>query len=586
MSRSIAFGILYLIVSLQLTFSQEYGNRYELVKMDKEINTFRHEAAPVVSPDGNTLYFFVQNHPENTLGKDDTQDIWYSKKDETGKWSKAEHLRAPFNIHASNQVFTVFQDGSLFIRGGKSKGEKGFSIVSNGSLKEIDVKDFKVLNKGRFYGASMSEDRKHIILYFSEKDKSALSDLYISHLIADNKYTRPEKLALSTATDEVGPFISPDQKVLYFASGRNAPNKQGGVDIYRSERLDDTWTNWSEPINLGKPINTAALDFYFTIDRDGNIFTSRANKAVEGAQLDLYQLVPKKITIQLAGSVLNEKTLDPLPADVVIKLQDVDPIQLKANSKGEFATKIPEVTTYTIRATYEGFIPKEETHKIPTLNGDTTLSVHLQLKPVAKKLIVAGNVYDKKTDKLIEAKVDVKELKAKTGKSLSTRNGNYETEVEKTGWFKITASAEGYLNATDSVQLESEEFSPALRDLYLSPIEIGVTVILKNIYFDFDKTTLKRESYPELDKVVELLKQNPTVEVEIAGHTDDKGSDQYNENLSQGRSQAVVDYLISQGIATSRLRAKGYGESKPIDTNDTEAGRANNRRVEFTILKK
>jgi outer membrane protein OmpA-like peptidoglycan-associated protein len=110
-------------------------------------------------------------------------------------------------------------------------------------------------------------------------------------------------------------------------------------------------------------------------------------------------------------------------------------------------------------------------------------------------------------------------------------------------------------------------------------------VRLKNIYFDFDKTTLKKESFVELDKVVDFLRRNPTVEIKIEGHTDSKGSDEYNLNLSQGRSQSVVDYLSSQGIDRSRLSAQGYGESKPIDTNDTDAGRANNRRVEFTIVK-
>lgn len=125
-----------------------------------------------------------------------------------------------------------------------------------------------------------------------------------------------------------------------------------------------------------------------------------------------------------------------------------------------------------------------------------------------------------------------------------------------------------------------------LQPILAGSIEVGVTVRLENIYFDFDKTTLKSESFTELNKVVELLNQNSSVEIEIAGHTDNKGSDQYNEDLSQGRSQSVVDYLISQGIASYRLSARGYGESKPVDTNDTDAGRANNRRVEFTVLKK
>jgi OmpA-OmpF porin, OOP family len=142
------------------------------------------------------------------------------------------------------------------------------------------------------------------------------------------------------------------------------------------------------------------------------------------------------------------------------------------------------------------------------------------------------------------------------------------------------------LNTSDSAEVESEEMTPVTKDIYLQPIEVGLTVRLKNIYFDFDKTTLKKESFVELNKVVDFLKQNPHVEIEISGHTDSKGSDDYNLNLSQGRSQAVVDYIISQGIEDFRLTAQGYGETKPIDTNDSEDGRANNRRVEFTVVKK
>jgi outer membrane protein OmpA-like peptidoglycan-associated protein len=582
---------LLLLLLVSLTFcaraQQQSMLRYELVKMDKNVNTFRHEAAPVISPDGNTLYFFVQNHPDNTLGKDDTQDIWVSKKDANGVWGVAEHLRNPYNIHSSNQVFTVFDDGSLFIRGGRSKGEKGFSIVANGSLKELDVKDFKSMNKGRFYGASMSADKKFMVIYFSEKDNAELSDLYLSQAQPDGSWSRPEKMSLSTTTDEVGPFIGPDQKTLYFGSARQAPGRQGGVDIYKTTRLDDTWKKWSDPINMGKPINTNALDFYFTIDRDGNIFTSRANKALEGAQLDLYQLVPKTFKVNLTGVVLNEKTQDPIVAALDVKIKEREPLKLKSNTTGKFETKLPETQAITIAASAEGFLPKEQSLKLPVLTADTTVFVEILLKPVAKKLLVMGNVYDKKTEKLIAAKVDVTLRKdRKTTFKVPAEKGTFEKEVPKLGWYMLNATAEGYLNATDSVELESEELSPATRDLYLEPIEIGVTVRLKNIYFDFDKTTLKKESFTELNKVADFLKQNATVEIEIAGHTDSKGSDDYNANLSQGRSQSVVDYLVSQGIESFRLTAHGYGESKPIDTNDTEPGRANNRRVEFTVVKK
>ena len=567
---------------------QEVSARYELVKMDKTVNTFRHEAAPAVSPDGKTLYFFVQNHPDNTYGKDDTQDIWVSRKNDQGVWSPAEHLSSPFNIHPSNQVFTILPDGNIFIKGGRSKGEKGFSLANaRGSLVELDVKEFKKMNKGRFYGATMSADKKHIIIYFSEKENSPISDLYGSHLQGDGSYSQPVKLKLSTTTDEVGPFIGPDQKTLFFGSARLAPGRQGGVDIYKSTVLDDTWMNWSEPINLGKPVNTAALDFYFTMDTGGNIFTSRANKALEGAQLDLYMLVPRTFGITLAGTVFNQKTNDPLQANVEIRLVDRDPLMLRSNASGKFESKIPEVSGYAVTASLEGFLPVSESVKIPLLYSDTTIHIDIPLTPLAKELILNGKVYDQKTNRQIPAKLDVA-LKNNNATSfkINAAKGSYQQEIEQLGWYVITASSEGYINTVDSIWINDKDVTPVTKDLVLQPIEVGLTVRLKNIYFDFDKTSLKNESFVELDKVVEFLKQNSSVEVEISGHTDNKGSDEYNETLSQGRSEAVVNYIIGQGVDSYRLTAHGYGESKPIDTNDAEEGRANNRRVEFTVMKK
>jgi outer membrane protein OmpA-like peptidoglycan-associated protein len=561
--------------------------RYELVSMGKKVNTFHHEGAPIVSPDGNTLYFFVQNHPENTYGKDESQDIWMTKKDANGEWETPTHLTSPFNESRSNQVCTVFPDGSLCIKGGRSKNEKGFSLVTGRSLQELDIDDFNKMNKGRFYGGSMSGDKKHIIIYMSEVQNSPNSDLYESHLLPNGSWSRPAKLKLSTTLDDVGPFIGPDQKTLYFGSARQGKGRQGGVDIYKAIRLDDTWANWSEPVNLGKPINTGGDDFYFTMDQNGNVYTSRANKAIEGAQLDLYMLVPKVFKIDLVGTVFNKKTQQPMPASVEVKMKDKDVLKLTASDAGKFETKIDETREVIVSASAPDFLLNTETFPIPVVNSDTTINVEIDLTPIAKKLILSGDVLDKKTGKPVTAKVSG-QLKSdkKTNFKVDAAGGKYEQEIPKLGWYILAVSATGYVNTTDSVWINSDEVSPVTKDLYLQPIEVGLTVRLKNIYFDFDKTTLKSQSFLELNKVVDFLKQNQTVEIEISGHTDSKGSDDYNLNLSQGRSQAVVDYLITQGIDSYRLTAHGYGETKPVDTNDTEEGRANNRRVEFTIVKK
>jgi outer membrane protein OmpA-like peptidoglycan-associated protein len=582
------FSLPVLVVAFFAAQSQTFSPRYELVKIGSQVNTFYHEAAPVVSPDGKDLYFFVANHPENTFGKDNSQDIWVTHKDDNGAWSPAKRLGPPLNQNRANQVFQVLPNGSLLVRG-KAKSEKGFSLVTpSGSWTELRIKDFDSMNKGRFSGATISADGRHMVLYFSEIENSIRSDLYITHDLGDGQWSRPEKLKISNNSDEFGPFIGPDNKTLYFASDRSAPGKQGGADIYKSERLDDSWNNWSEPANLGKPINTAAGDAYFTIDANGNVYTSRANSRVDGGNLDIFMLIPKNIKVKIAGVVLNAKNNQSLAANVVVSLKDQKPITLKVPISGKFETRIPEIDQYVVSATAEGFLPKEETFSVPPLQGDTTLNIEILLTPIAKKLVLTGTVYNKKDNTPVSAKVVITRPPTRVAPVVLQTNasGQYEHDITAMGWYSLSGSAEGFLNAADSVEVVSEEQTPIQKDLYLQPIEVGVTVRLKNIYFDFDKTTLKPESFTELNKVVDLLKQNPSVEIEIAGHTDSKGSDDYNRNLSQGRSQAVVDYIISQGIDNYRLTARGYGEAKPIDTNDTEEGRANNRRVEFTVVKK
>jgi len=115
---------------------------------------------------------------------------------------------------------------------------------------------------------------------------------------------------------------------------------------------------------------------------------------------------------------------------------------------------------------------------------------------------------------------------------------------------------------------------------------VGSTIVLKNVFFDYNKATLKPESYLELDRVVKLLTDNPSMRIELSGHTDNRGTAEYNQKLSEDRAKSCVDYLTSKGIAPSRLEYKGYGETKPIDTHDTEEGWANNRRTEFKIIGK
>jgi len=152
----------------------------------------------------------------------------------------------------------------------------------------------------------------------------------------------------------------------------------------------------------------------------------------------------------------------------------------------------------------------------------------------------------------------------------------------------INVSKDGYLFYSDAFLIKDnfDQLKPFIKNIPLLPIEVGSSIVLKNIFFELDKSILKSESQSELSKLLGFLEQNASISIEIAGHTDNQGSHEYNLKLSNDRAKAVYNYLIEKGIDTSRLQYKGYSFDKPIATNDSEKGRASNRRTEFIIIKK
>jgi outer membrane protein OmpA-like peptidoglycan-associated protein len=340
-----------------------------------------------------------------------------------------------------------------------------------------------------------------LLLYFNELKDKKISDLYVCFKQEDGTWSRPKYIdALNTVYDEFGPSLDPDGTTLYFASSK--PGGNGSSDIYATKRLDDSWLNWSDPINLGAPVNTSGFDAYYSTDDKGNVFTTRAYMSPDGGSLDILSLIPV------------EK-------------------------------------------------PKPQ-------------------------LTIWGFVYDQGTSEPVSASVKYEIHQLTAGEAVSAPNdGFYEIKVTGDGKYQILSTAEGYLNETDELEIPEVESDTIIqKDLYLDRIEVGSTVRLNNIFFDFDETTLRQESITELNQVVDFLKSNPTVKIEISGHTDNKGSDEYNVALSDGRAGSVRSFLMENWIESGRVSSRGYGESQPVDTNETDEGRQRNRRVEFTILER
>jgi outer membrane protein OmpA-like peptidoglycan-associated protein len=202
-----------------------------------------------------------------------------------------------------------------------------------------------------------------------------------------------------------------------------------------------------------------------------------------------------------------------------------------------------------------------------------------------------GLVFDKETKKHLEAKFELIELATGTTVSRSSSDpvtGEFLLSLPTEKEYGLNVSKPGYLFYSDHFELrgESSRQKPFIYNVPLQPIRVGETVILKNIFFDTDKFDLKDESKSELTRLIQLLKVNSGIHIEISGHTDNHGSADHNLVLSKNRARAVFDYLIANGIAKDRLTYSGYGLTRPIDTNETEEGRANNRRTEFKVVEK
>ncbi|MBP6657580.1 MAG: OmpA family protein, partial [Bacteroidia bacterium] len=329
-------------------------------------------------------------------------------------------------------------------------------------------------------------------------------DIFMSRIGDDARWSDPVSVSskINTSADELSVFIHPDDQTLYFSS--NGHTGMGGQDIFYSKR--DSSGEWSEPINIGYPINTPSDEASLLVSPDGKIgFFSSDRPGGKGGE-DLYQF------------------------DLYEKAR-------------------PQPVTYM-----KGKVFDDDT-KLP-------LAASFELIDLATGKIIVRSTSNSVTGQFIVC--------LPAGKS-----------------YALNVSKDGYLFYSDNFELKSAKSSkdPVLKDVPMKPIKAGQSIVLKNIFYDTDKFDLKQESKSELKKLLDFINKNPKAHFEISGHTDNVGSKPYNQTLSEKRAKTVYEYLITAGIPAVRLTSKGYGDTKPIAENSTDAGRAQNRRTEFLITK-
>lgn len=413
------------------------------------------------------------------------------------------------------------------------------------------------LNTSQNEGAqSLSADGKFMVFTgCNRRDGIGNCDLYYSRL-EDGQWSKPVNMGkpVNTSAKETQPSISADGKTIYFASNR--PGGKGGLDIWKTE-LSENGT-WSNPENLGDSVNTPYDEQSPFIHPDNKTlyFSSKGWPGMGRADLFVTQKKSK-----------NEwKTPKNLGYPINTNFEEAGMV---VNAKG--------TTAYYSSNRLGGF------------GGDDIYSFDLpkEVRPTTVSYM-KGNVFDANTKASLAARFELTDLS--TGENVmdafSNQDGSFLICLPEGKDYALNVNRPGYLFYSDNFNMEHGDYlQPFTKDIPLKPLKVGEKVVMKNVFFDIDSYVLKPQSKIELDRLVKLLKDNPTIRIEISGHTDNTGKADHNLKLSESRAKAVADYLLRNGVKTESITSKGYGASQPMASNDTEDGRAQNRRTEFKVLK-
>ncbi len=529
----------------------ECNNGIELVKKPirvfidnagDNVNSGYPDYSPLITADG-SMMIFTSRREETTGGQRSPQDSQffediYISYNNNGVWTKSVNIGKPLNTKDNDATVGLSPDGQrLFTYNGKNNGGDIFESQLEGSAWS-DPSD-KTLEKyinteNHESAASFSFDGK--TMYFdtnNPENNFGQHDIFVSTWDEEKgRWGTPTNLGntINTEYEERSVFMHPDGRTIFFSS--TGHGTMGDFDIFKST-MDDNGV-WSKPENIGYPINTPGDDRFFVIDASGKKGFYASDKTGGVGEHDIYIITflgPEKPMIQSTDNILIASKANPITETFVEK----------------------SVAVETMRLT-----------------------------------ILKGTILDAFTNAPVAAEIEIVDNEKNQVISVSKANsatGAYLVSLPSGKNYGIAVKAEGYLFHSENFNIPSaSSYQEITKNILLNKMAVGTKIVLKNIFFDYAKATLKPESFPELDRLLKLLNDFPTLRIEISGHTDDRGSMTTNSKLSKDRANSVVNYLISKGISAGRLEFAGYAYLQPIATNKTEEGRQQNRRVEFKVL--
>jgi len=517
----------------------------DITHLSDKINSEYPDYAPTINAKENLLVF-TSRRPEGnfnaTVAADLVyyEDIYYTEL-VNGEWQESKNMRGPLNTNYHNSSVAISPDGQEMILYHDSNGGDLFVSRKGKTFEWSAPKPMEGLNSEYLENsASLSSDNKTVFFTSNRPGGYGGTDIYSAQLGRGGRWENIKNLGplINTEMDEDGVFISANGKHLYFSSNGHAG--MGDMDLYRS-RLDTVTGTWDIPVNLGYPINSPENDIYFVLNADETIaYISSVRKENIGEQ-DIYK----------------------------VNMKNWKPIQIKQDNYADlFAESASLKTSNTVAATTKTNAPDQD----EKANSEARVAIAVQ---------------DALNRELINAQIFLR----------SSDGTNYVMENPEKGTYTATLKNDSQTPVVYKMEINSIGYAPQTTSIYLGGITSTVMTFndtirlqklptnvptLIDIYFAHDSD--EPLSFNGIQDFINMMERSPNMLVEIGGHTDSLGPDDYNQLLSQRRANAVKSYLEKLGIDSKRIKAVGYGEGRPVAPNDSQEGRRLNRRTEFTIL--
>lgn len=535
---------------------------YSLGMLEFDMKKFEEAAAH--------LDFFLKNSPKISAGRKSTAENYIKNAKFSAKAFahpvpfELKNLGPTINTPRHEYLPTLTAGGETLIYCGETSSERYASQQDFFSSKLVDGKWQKGvpidnLNTPDNEGSQAISANGKLIVFTACDRQGGYGgcDLYFSETI-NGKAMPPKNMGplINSRLLETQPSLSPDGRTLYFI--RADSGWKGGSDIWKSLRQNDG--KWAQPVKLDTTINSSEQEQSPFMHPDGKTlyFTSKGHVGMGGFDIFYAKMKPDGTWEE--------------PVNLGY------PINTAADEGAVFIT-LDGRTAY-ISSTKEGGFGKSDIYSFDLYEA-------ARPNPVT---YVKATVVDAVTKKPLIAKLEIVELE--TGKTFATTvteaDGEFLVTLPAGGNYALNVSKEKYLFYSDNFALDQPGTldKPFNLNIELEPLGASAKpIVLKNVFFETGSAALRKESLVELARLKSLLDENPELKIQINGHTDNVGSDADNLKLSNDRAKAVFDYLTQNGIDANRLKYKGFGETKPATSNDTEEGRRQNRRTEYEILK-